>query len=68
MMTEEDIQQLPEEIRAKIRTENGEPVYVLLHAGKEYRFPVDSEFILQLESALRIMRENHDALQRLARS
>jgi putative addiction module antidote len=57
---------LPKEILQRLRVEKGDTLYVLETPGGIELTPYDPEFALQMELAEQVMREDRDALKKLA--
>lgn len=57
---------LPKEILSRLNVQKGDTVYLTEGAQGIRIVPFDEEFATQMEIARSVMRENRDALQRLA--
>lgn len=57
---------LPKEILQRLRVEKGDTLYVLETPGGIELTPYDPEFAVQMELAEQVMREDRDALKKLA--
>lgn len=57
---------LPKEILSRLNVQKGDTVYLTEGAQGIRIVPFDEEFATQMETARSVMRENRDALQRLA--
>jgi putative addiction module antidote len=57
---------LPKEILQRLRVEKGDMLYVLETPGGIELTPYDPEFAQQMELAEQVMREDRDALKKLA--
>jgi putative addiction module antidote len=57
---------LPKEILQRLRVEKGDTLYVLETPGGIELTPYDPEFAQQMELAEQVMREDRDALKKLA--
>jgi putative addiction module antidote len=57
---------LPKEILERLRVEKGDSLYVLETPRGIELTPYDPEFVAQMEVAERVMREDRDALKKLA--
>jgi putative addiction module antidote len=57
---------LPKEILQRLRVGKGDTLYVLETPGGIELTPYDPEFAMQMELAEQVMREDRDALKKLA--
>jgi putative addiction module antidote len=57
---------LPKEILQRLRVGKGDTLYVLETPGGIELTPYDPEFAMQMEWAEQVMREDRDALKKLA--
>lgn len=57
---------LPKELLRKLRVEKGDTLYAVETPNGIELTPYDPEFAAQLEAAERVMREDRDALRKLA--
>jgi putative addiction module antidote len=57
---------LPREILQRLRVEKGDSLYVVETPGGIELTPYDPEFAAQMELAEQVMREDRDALKKLA--
>jgi putative addiction module antidote len=57
---------LPKEILQRLRVQKGDTLYVLETTGGIELTPYDPEFALQMDLAEQVMREDRDALKKLA--
>jgi putative addiction module antidote len=57
---------LPKDILAKLRVEKGDTLYAIETPNGIELQPYDPEFVEQLEAAKRVIREDRDALRKLA--
>jgi putative addiction module antidote len=57
---------LPKEILQKLRVEKGDSLFVVETPNGIELTPYDPEFAAQIETAERVMREDRDALRKLA--
>lgn len=57
---------LPKELLERLRVQKGDTVYVLETPNGIELTPYDPEFARQMEVAERVMREDRDALRKLA--
>jgi len=57
---------LPREILGRMRVEKGDSLYAIETPDGIYLTPYDPEFAEDLEIAKRVMREDRDALRKLA--
>jgi putative addiction module antidote len=58
---------LPKEILERLRVQRGDSLYVIETKNGIELTPYDPEFAQQMEAAERVMREDRDALRRLAK-
>ena len=57
---------LPKEILQRLRVEKGDSLYVMETPNGIELVPYDPEFVEQMETAERVMREDRDVLKKLA--
>jgi putative addiction module antidote len=57
---------LPKELLERLRLDKGDTLYVVETPGGIELTPYDPEFAAQMEAAEKVMREDRDALKRLA--
>lgn len=57
---------LPKEILQRLRIEKGDNLYVLETPHGIELVPYDPEFVTQMETAERVMREDRDVLKKLS--
>lgn len=58
---------LPKEVLSRLRVEKGDTLYAVETPNGIELTPYDKEFAEQMEIAERVMREDRDALRRLAK-